>query len=180
MKKQNEITALVFNEISQLETVDFVDFYYPDIDTNISTAVARIAFDDEEILNVIFSLCSQTNIVFITITDGDSRQVAKIISSIEYYVKYENTLEMGDSLSLIDSDFLVKNNVYGAVLLKVSVIPFLPNFPYSMELSTGESISTMLVTFINKKEYMHIKQNGFTSLVDYFADTNKDLYSLQQ
>ena len=153
------------------EEVDFLEFTFPSKAScnEILVAISRVHFDGN--INVIFTLQSCSNNIFLTVSDGDPEKVSHLLAQLERYDS-EGNLCFGEKYRN-RNEYLSTKKRYGLVLIRPKKLPFLNYLPDGMD---GD-VCFFLVVFLSEMEYRIKLEKGLDALIDLFEENDKDLIS---
>ena len=129
----------------------------------------------EPAIQVVFSLGALSPHLFITVTDGDAAEIAKVIGDLELY-DVPPTLGYGHTAPLA-SAYLERHGRSGVVLLRPSVANALAAFPDQLEVE-GDHRHCLFVLFLTQEELELKRREGLDALFDHFRNTGRDVASL--
>lgn len=128
---------------------------------------------DAQDLSVVCTLGSASKHVFMTVTDGDPKEVAGILAEIEDYDANSTHLQSGETLAM-ESAYMRTNYRQGVLLVDPRVSNVFSTFPETAEVGDA-TYHFMLVIFLNEAEYDVKRRRGLEALFEDFAAKGKDL-----
>lgn len=140
-------------------------------------AYAKVLHPDEELF-LLFTLSDFSDRIFMTVSDGDPKELSKVLATLEEYDHYSNKLLVGSSVKM-PSAYLSGFGKIGVILLAASTSPLLIRVGKCIRIK-GSVYHPYLVTFIDEQEYALKSEKGFDELLNQFERTDKDLVSLIQ
>jgi len=124
---------------------------------------------------MVFTLGSGQRRVYLTVTDGDEREVADVLARIEDY-SGGTDVSLGDTL-VLESKYLSDNGRGALLLLEPKISNLLREFPDVLSTGTGQ-FSCYLVVFLSKAEYSTKLKLGVGALLERMQSEKKDLVSI--
>jgi hypothetical protein len=144
--------------------------------TNRDILVASAPVKDSPGLHLVFTLGSGLGSAFLTVTDGDERQVADLLARLEDY-SVSASLDVGHTL-VLESEYLTDNGRKALLLLEPRVSNILRGIPD--EVPTGAGLRTCyLVVFLSVVEYTTKLNGGVGVLLEQFKNEGKDLVAMR-
>ncbi len=142
-----------------------------------NVAYSKMPFDDGEDINLFFTTGLLSNIVYVTISDGDISEITNLLSNFEFGDKYGVGSKLGSVIQLQDNEYLKRNRCCGVVMLRVNTVFFLESFESKIEFG-GDEIEFLLVVFLDEREYNFVKEEGLKKFLESLGD--KDIFSITQ
>lgn len=139
-------------------------------------AVAKVEPDDD--LFVTFNIPTQTHSIFITVSDGDTDLIRRVLSNLEQ-IEFEVKPNKVADVVAFDDSRLHEQGIVAVVLLPLSVSGVLCDLEESF-VADDQNYTFRLVTFLSRKEYGLWRQFGIDALMSYFDETQKDLLTFDQ
>lgn len=175
---ERELVKWLFNENQYMENVDFVANKFSNNSTS-RIGISKMPIEGGPEVNMYFTTGLLGNNIYICLSDGDKLEISNVLSNLEYGDGKGLAGKFGNVTTLIDNEYLKNNNCFGLVYLRVSTIPFLPNFKDQVILDNKQT-NILLVMFINKKEHEIFKAEGLDGLLTFFQKSNKNVFSVNQ
>ena len=130
---------------------------------------------EDNTVNAVFTLPSHSHKVFLTVSDGDPREIARTLAHLDE-VDSRNCIHTGDVVRF-STEYMENYQKIGVVLLHIDVSPALCGL--AEELAFEEKVYTpMLVLFLSMEEYLVWKDYGFGALMKQFEEKGRDLVSI--
>jgi hypothetical protein len=120
----------------------------------------------------VFSLPTITKNIYITLSDGDTAVVRRVLAMLEE-VEIEDSVALGNVL-LLDSVELQTHNIVGVILLPINVSNALNCLPAVIPIEKVE-YTVLLVVFLTQAEHHLWVTQGHDALMDLFSGEGKDL-----
>jgi hypothetical protein len=136
---------------------------------------AYVKLNVSEDIYIVFNLPTNSNKLFMTVTDGDPESIAYLISELESADK-SRAFKLRDTVRF-NNDYLIKNDKVGVLLLPASVSNVLSKLSNFGSLS-GKVFELSLCVFISAEEDSFQKNFGNDGLMDKFSRENKDLIAI--
>jgi hypothetical protein len=133
--------------------------------------------NDNKIEHLIFNMPIKTPHIFITVTDGNPKQVRKLIANIESYERFNNNLSLNSFISLTGDEYLASIGKIGAIFLPISDSYFLKDIDPILSTGTGDR-HFLYVVFINAIESEILHSDGRESLFDLWYETGRGITSV--
>lgn len=172
-----EVVCRVLDNEHIKDSCEFIDTEFNNDDNIYVQAKAGITPDND--LFVYFSIPKNTSNIFITVSDGDSDLVQKIIGNVEQKDVKNPSYFTKRNVVRYENQELNKHGVFGIVLLPLSVSGILDSMEEVFEFANKE-YSFHLVTMLSKTEIELWEKDGFESLMEFFDSSEKDLLSFEQ
>jgi len=172
-----EVVYRVLDNEHIKDNCEFIDTEFHDDDNIYIQAKAGIIPDND--LFIYFSIPQNTPNIFITISDGDSDLVQKIIGNVEQKDVKNPSYFTKKKVVRYENQELNRRGVFGIVLLPLSVSGILDSMEETFEFANKE-YSFQLVTMLSKTEIELWEKDGFENLMEFFDSTDKDLLSFEQ
>jgi hypothetical protein len=137
------------------------------------TAYVKLNVSEE--IYIVFNLPTNSNKLFMTVTDGDPESIAYLISELENADKSKG-FKVRDTVRF-NNDYLIKNDKVGVLLLPAAVSNILSDLGNFNSLS-DEAYELLLCVFISAEDYSFQKNFGNDGLMDKFARENRDLIAI--
>jgi len=172
-----EVVYRVLDNEHIKDNCEFIDTEFHDDDNIYIQAKAGITPDND--LFVYFSIPQNTSNIFITISDGDSDLVQKIIGNVEQKDVKSPSYFTKKKVVRYESQELNRLGVFGIVLLPLSVSGILDNMQEAFSFDNKE-YRFHLVSMLSKEEIELWEKDGFDNLMEFFDSTDKDLLGFEQ
>jgi len=144
-------------------------------DKECSFECAYIKAIDDDNIHVVFNLPIYSDKWFLTVSDGNPDEIAKVIAHLEEVDK-DKSANKNDVIRF-DTEYLRIHGIIGVLLLDVKVSPVFEGFGSHVEYGKNK-VYPLLVVFLSQKEYEIWKNDGHDKLMDYFDLHDKDLVSI--
>lgn len=135
-------------------------------------AVFKSTFDDS--VNLICSLPTITQNIYVTVSDGDPALIRRIVATIED-TERESAVLLGNLLALNDP-ILRNRNIYGVLFLPASEFNALEGLP-SKICTKEKEFKFLAVIFLSKEELEIWEERGHDALIDHFIAVERDIVS---
>ncbi len=178
-----------FRDIQELFEKCLPDYFEAEVVRDVKVGVEvrkvasrRVRFDDyagDEQVNAIYTLADKASMVFVTLTNGDPKEIAESLAFLELYQEEYGDLRLLSLLDLRDRSYLRQAGRVGAVLMMPSTLNYFENVPLHATLADGREIHVFMVTFLSEREMRICNESGADALLDYFEATEKDLIGLR-
>ena len=136
------------------------------------TAVCTAHFDKD--VKLVFTLPTSSKNVYVTVTDGSTIAVQRILSAIEG-AEQEFGIELGKVLQIDDPEMKARD-LCAVIFLPPSTFNVLDHVPLDVEV--GDATYRLLgVFFMSEKDNEIRKKQGHDALMDYWTAIGKDTIS---
>ena len=133
-----------------------------------------VSAETDSSLSAVFSLPKQTGHWFLTLSDGDTGSLARVMAHLD---ECDAGGEIHQShVVRFDHEYLDQNGYVGVYLCAPIVSPLFKQLEEPMVFDSNIAHPT-LVIFITESEYDVWKNHGSDGLLDHFDDVEKDLVS---
>ena len=136
------------------------------------SAISRCKF--LETANLIFSLPTVTENIYVTITDGDPSLIAQVMATLED-MELTGEVALGN-VKLFEDAALRKHGVCGVLLLNADLFPALHYLDASVPIVSVD-YKFISVVFLTDEDHAYGKAHGHDALMDYFVERQKDVYT---
>lgn len=171
---------IVYRVLDNEHINDECEFYEASFDNdenNYIHAKANIIPDDD--LKVYFSIPHDTQNIFITVSDGASNTIRKIIGNIEQIDISDLSYFTRQRVVRFDNAELNKEGVFGIALLPLSVSGILDTIEECFDFNEI-NYCFRLVTMLSESEIKVWEREGFDALMAFFDSGEKDLLTFKQ
>jgi hypothetical protein len=176
--KEKCIVSTIFKENEYISDAEFLMNKFSSGKTS-RVGVSEMPFEGSHKVNFYFTTGLLSENVYVCISDGDRAEISNLLFNFEFGDSHGICCKFGQAIKLDDSFYFEENGCVGVVMLRVSTVPFLPNFPDKIVFNDIE-FNFLLSVFLDEKEYLQIKENGLEFLLGEFGKYNKNIYSVRQ
>ena len=164
------LNAVIGNDLFN----DDRNLYYFERKDGVKRYQAVITLQSDVNLHVIFSIPTNTNNIYITVSDGDTHLIRQLFATLEDSEEHE---QVGIGCVQLFNDIrLITNDVKGVILLPINTSNILNFLPDQIEINEV-NYHFLLVVFLSTNEYVEWQTKGHDALMDYFIENEKDLVS---
>ncbi len=164
------LNAMIGNDLFN----DDCNLYYFEREDGVKRYQAVSTLHGDVSLQVIFAIPTNTNNIYITVSDGDTHLIRQLFATLEDIEGHEQ-IGMG-CVQLFDDTRLIENDVRGIILLPITTSNILNFLPDQIEINEV-NYHFLLVVFLSTNEYVEWQTKGHDALMDYFIENEKDLVS---
>lgn len=125
------------------------------------------------------SLCMTSNEcgkVFLSVTDGDPKQISLLLAYLAYYNNHKKPLGIGHTFRP-DSKYLNDNGKEGLVFMPANILPLLSDIPMKSNIG-GCQIQFLITVFLNSKDFEIKEKYGLDGLLNHLSDDQRDIIQL--
>ena len=173
---QAAILAFLFDKLPiglEVETLNFC--LAGNFSGKFHSAVGTIDGSEQD-GEIVFSVPSYTNDVFLALTHKNKHQVARVLANVEDYER-ENHCELDHSDVVLVRAIVGEADLerYGVLLIRTATSPELIAVPDTMNIA-GREVRFFLAVPLTRDEYIYREQFGHDALMDMFSEKSKSLY----
>jgi hypothetical protein len=169
---ENEIYIFLLENLPTNDVATIYEFQLEGQE-NSNHAIAYSPLNGEDEYNFVFSLGRHSQNVFITIANGDTKEIARAVANIEDCDVEKGGLSLDDFVDL-DINIFRRNGWKGVLLMPVSLLGTLESFPLCKVIS-GNYVNFFLAVLISHDEYCCMKSSGIEALMEKFDEEGKDI-----
>lgn len=151
--------------------LSFYENDYSDSKEVVST-VSGCVYPKFEGLTLVCALPTKLNRVFISITDGNPKEIGKILGGIQSYHENRAALSFGDTVPIYTNQYALDNGWFAGLLMEPSIL--FEGFD-GMFTCGEKSYDLSLVIFVSDEEHTFKVSHGFDALLDKFDEVERDL-----
>ena len=133
-------------------------------------AICQCKFDSSA--RLVFSLPEHTKNVYITITDGDTKVIRRVMATLQDLEEYSEVTT--GNVVLLNDPILKEAALCGVILLPGSVFNALDHLPDEVTVS-AQNFRLLAVVFLTDQEHELWQTQGHDALIDHYSQTDKDL-----
>lgn len=169
---QDRLNATIVDKVLSLDVVENECELFRIEDSNGTTFKQAVAIVDDEI-SVVFSLPQNgRKNIYMLASDGSTDLLRNILANIEES-ESDRSILLGNVL-LLESEELKNRDISGVLFLPIDTSPVLEDLPSNFYFE-GTEYCFFLVTFLSFVEHDVWRTRGHDALMDFFAETEKDL-----
>jgi hypothetical protein len=136
-------------------------------------AAAWVPSSADAAFNYVFNLPQPMKTIFLAITNGDPKEVAQALATLEDMERNSIVLQWGSYVQMPDP-YLKSHNRVAICCLKPDTLQIDPSLPDEITVDE-ETHRLLLVIFISEDEYAYKQQHGHLSLMEKFDRDKRNL-----